>query len=181
MAVPFGPPAYALLRNRRKTRTAERLRQCTALGGSGRGKLLFDPLEPRLLMSGDILSINLAQGALAHQDHSLVVQMVTQTEQVNQTSQNVQRVEVVDQAQNNAVLAFGDLSVITQVNIVGNAQSTNTDTITIDANSFGAVTLPAVHSPAAAAPTRSPSRARTARKTGSSPGLAPARRPGPPT
>lgn len=140
MAFPFGSSIGmpGSRRNRRRTRYAERLRQCAPAAARGgarpSGRLLFDPLEPRLLLSADVLSVNLAQGALALQDHSLVVEMVTSTVQVGTSTQAVQRVEVVDQAQNNAVLAVGNLSVITQVNITGNAASTNNDTVTINAD-----------------------------------------------
>ncbi len=149
MAFPFGSSIGmpGSRRNRRRTRYAERLRQCAPAAARGgarpSGRLLFDPLEPRLLLSADVLSVNLAQGALALQDHSLVVEMVTSTVQVGTSTQAVQRVEVVDQAQNNAVLAVGNLSVITQVNITGNAASTNNDTVTINADSFGGLALPA--------------------------------------
>src|SRR5271163_1076648 len=125
MAFPFGSIASADLpcRNRRRSRFADRLRQCTPAIGRGRanpqGKLLFDPLEPRLLLSADVLAVNLAQAALANQDHNLVVEMVNATVQVGRTTETVQRVEVVDLANNNKVLAVGNLSQIKQISIVG--------------------------------------------------------------
>src|SRR5262249_27620263 len=129
MAYPFGSITSADLprRNRPRANFAQRLRRWRrgdARVGSQRASLLFDPLEPRLLLSADVLSVNLAQTAAVHQDHNLVVQMVTEAVQTGDTSQNVQRVEVVDQAHNNAVLAVGDLSVIKSVNIVGDATGT---------------------------------------------------------
>jgi hypothetical protein len=150
MAVPFGSVVSADLprHNRRRNRFFERFRHNapTAEGTTGRspGKLLFDPLEPRLLLSADVLSVNLAQAALAGQDHNLVVEMVNATVQVGNTAQNVQRVEVVDQANNNAVLAVGNLSVIKQISIVGDANSAHNDTVTINLDSFGGHAAPAV-------------------------------------
>ena len=107
--------------------------------------MLFDPLEPRLLLSADVLSVNLAHGALAHQDHDLIVQMVNETVHVGTQSQTVQRVEVVDQAHHNAVLALGNLTTISQINIIGNSATTNDDTLTINAASFGGVAMPSVN------------------------------------
>ena len=145
MAFPFGSVSSAQLlsKNPRRNRTARlRYREPRARGLAGR--LLFDPLEPRLLLSADVLSIDLTQQPLAHQDHNLVVEMVTQTQQVGETTQDLQRVQVVDQAQNNAVLAFGDLSVISQINIIGDAQSTSATSLRIDAESFGGLALPTI-------------------------------------
>src|SRR5262245_6551904 len=110
MAFPFGSIASADLprRGRGRNRFLERLRRCRPAAGGGvakAGKLLFEPLEPRLLLSADVLSVNLAQPALANQDHSLVVEVVDATVQVGRTTETVQRVEVVDQAHNNQVLA----------------------------------------------------------------------------
>src|SRR5262245_55690100 len=101
MAFPFGSTTSAqlLTKNRRKNQKPTRNRCFPA--ASRAGKLLFDPLEPSVLLSADVLAVDLAQGAWAHQDHSLVVQMVSETQQTGQTAQTVQRVEVVDQAHSN--------------------------------------------------------------------------------
>ncbi len=83
------------------------------MSAAGYERLVFDPLEPRLLLNADVLTVNLAQqGAAAPVDHSLIVQMVQATEQVNNQAVTVQRVQVVDQSDNNAILAFGDLNEI---------------------------------------------------------------------
>ncbi len=68
------------------------------------GKLHFDPLEPRLLMSADVLAIDLGHLQPAQHQHDLLVQMVTDTVQVGNQAQSVQRVQIVDQDANNAVL-----------------------------------------------------------------------------
>ncbi|HEY1749492.1 MAG TPA: LEPR-XLL domain-containing protein, partial [Xanthobacteraceae bacterium] len=108
----------------------------------GHERLIFDPLEPRLLLNADVLSINLAHDLSAPPaDQSLIVQMVQATEQVNNQTVTVQRVQVVDQSDNNAVLAFGDLNEISAVSI----QAGNTsNTITIDANSFAGQKTPTI-------------------------------------
>src|SRR5262249_31516731 len=133
MAYPFGSVTSADLPRRSQppadfAHRLRRWRRGDARGGGQRASPPFDPLQPRLLLSADVLSVNLAQTAAAHQDHNLVVEMVTQAVQTGNTSQDVQRVEVVDQAQNNAVLAVGDLSVIKSVSVVGDATSADNDT-----------------------------------------------------
>lgn len=161
MAFPFGSilSAPGSRRSRRRNQYLERLRRCWPSAGRAKakpsGRLLFDPLEPRLLLSADVLSVNLAHGALAHQDHDLIVQMVNETVHVGTQSQTVQRVEVVDQAHHNAVLALGNLTTISQINIIGNSATTNDDTLTINAASFGELRCLRLTSRAAEAPTRS--------------------------
>lgn len=109
---------------------------------SGQERLVFDPLEPRLLLNADVLTVNLAQqSAAAPVDHSLIVQMVQATEQVNNQAVSVQRIQVVDQANNNAVLAFGDLNEISAISIETGAGN---NTITIDASSFAGQQAPAI-------------------------------------
>ena len=109
---------------------------------TGHERLVFDPLEPRLLLNADVLTVNLAQQAAATPvDHSLIVQMVEATEQVNNQAISVQRVQVVDQANNNAILAFGDLNEISGISIETGAGN---NTITIDASSFAGQKPPTI-------------------------------------
>jgi hypothetical protein len=108
----------------------------------GHERLVFDPLEPRLLLNADVLTVNLAHDAGPQPvDHNLIVQLVQQTEQVNNQAVAVQRVQVVDQSNNNAVLAFGDLSDISAVSIQTGAGNTS---LTIDAKSFAGQTAPTI-------------------------------------
>ena len=72
---------------------------------------------------------------------SLIVQLVNATEVVNNHSVSVQRVQIVDQSQGNAVLAFGDLSEISGISIAGGAGKT---TLTIDAASFAGAAAPQI-------------------------------------
>ena len=129
------PPSSPHPRRRRALprwlwRSAPRAAQPNVAGRYER--LVFDPLEPRLLLNADVLTVNLAQqGAAAPVDHSLIVQMVQATEQVNNQAVTVQRVQVVDQANNNAILAFGDLNEISGLSIeTGNGNNTGTLTVT---------------------------------------------------
>ena len=109
---------------------------------TGHERLVFDPLEPRLLLNADVLTISLAQDNPAQPiDHSIIVQMVQQTEQVNNQAVSVQQVQVVDQSNGNAVLAFGDLNEISAISIAGGAGNTS---VTIDASSFAGQKAPAI-------------------------------------
>ncbi len=105
-------------------------------------RIVFDPLEPRLLLNADVLSLNLAhETGLLPVDHSLIVELVNATEQVNNQSVAVQRVQIVDQSNGNAVLAFGDLSQVSAIAIAGGTGNT---TLTIDEASFGNTTAPKI-------------------------------------
>ncbi len=93
------------------------------------------------MLSADVLGVDLTHIQPGQQQHDLLVQMVTDTVQTGTQTQAVQRVQVVDQDNGNAVLALGDLSVVSQVSIIG---GTGNNTLTIDADSFGAQALPTV-------------------------------------
>ena len=144
MAFPFqclsklGLPARGTPRKPRRRRTPLhrfwRPGARAARPNAGRARLAFEPLEPRLLLNADVLAVNLTQAIGAPPiDHSLIVQLVHQTEQVKQQAVTVQVVQVVDQSSGNAVLAFGRLQEISAISIVGGAGN---NTLTIDAASF---------------------------------------------
>ncbi|WP_395446238.1 LEPR-XLL domain-containing protein (plasmid) [Aminobacter sp. UC22_36] len=101
-----------------------------------RVRLIFDPLEPRLLLNAD-LNVNLATDGVDI-DHQILVRLIEEVENVNNVATTIQRVEIVDQARGGKVLAFGDLSTITGITISGGAGN---DTLTIDEDSFGGLTL----------------------------------------
>ena len=108
---------------------------------SGRKLLAFESLEPRLLLNADVLAVNLAHDIGAPPiDHSVIVQLVHETEKVNSQTVTLQRVQVVDQ-NDGAVLAFGDLGEISAVSITGGAGK---DTLTIDATSFAGYSVPKI-------------------------------------
>ena len=103
-------------------------------------RVVFDPMEPRLLLNADVLTFNLAHDSGPQPiDHHLIVDLVNATEQVNSQSVTVQRVQILDQTSGNAVLAFGDLSEISAISIVGGSGST---TLEVDAGSFKGVQAP---------------------------------------
>ncbi len=104
-------------------------------------RLVFDALEPRVLLNADVLAVQLATMPNDTAAHDVLVQMVNQAVQVGTQTQMVQRVQVLDAAHGNAVLAFGDLATIKQISIQGAA---GPDHITINADSFGAHTIPAI-------------------------------------
>ena len=107
-----------------------------------RERLAFTPLEPRLLLNGDVLAVNLTHDLGAPPvDHSLIVQLMQETEKVNDQTVHVQRVQIVDQS-NGAVLAFGDLSDISAISI--SDTGAGADKLTIDANSFRGQAAPAI-------------------------------------
>ncbi|MEP9378774.1 PKD domain-containing protein [Aquabacter sp. CN5-332] len=101
--------------------------------------LLFDPLEPRLLMSADLLAVDLST-LPAHQEHQVLVRLVDQADQVQSTAASQQRIEILDTA-NGTLLASGDANAISQVTLNGGAGD---DRVTIDATSFAGHATPAI-------------------------------------
>lgn len=116
-----------------------------ALGGRRTGpsigdRIIFDALEPRLLMNADVLGINLATQNDDGLSHDMIVRLVEENQQIDARSVTTQRVEIRDRT-GGALLAFGDLAEISAISIQGGGGN---DTLTIDAASFGNVTLPAI-------------------------------------
>ena len=77
--------------------------------------VVFDALEPRILLNAEVLAVQLATLPNQMANHDLLIQAVEQTQEVSGQTQTVQRVEVLDQSDNGAVLAIGDLSSISSV------------------------------------------------------------------
>ena len=103
------------------------------------GRIEFDPLEPRVLMSADPLIVNLALLQATSQNHDVVLRVA---EAATSTPASPARiVEIVDRANNNARLAFGDLTKVSSVQIVAGAGA---NTITVDAGKIGGKGLPSV-------------------------------------
>ncbi|WP_158271824.1 LEPR-XLL domain-containing protein, partial [Methylosinus sporium] len=100
---------------------------------SQRPKVVFDTLEPRVLLNADVLAVNLAAAAPQQQAHDVVIQLVDPAGVAA-----APRVEVVDRG-NSAVLASADLAGLQRVSIAGGAGA---DTLTIDAASFAGRELP---------------------------------------
>ncbi|MEH6741768.1 MAG: LEPR-XLL domain-containing protein, partial [Sulfitobacter sp.] len=98
--------------------------------------LLLDPLEPRVLLNADVLALDLTTMYQDNRDHELLVQLHEDVQEAESGATSVQRVQIVDRA-GGAVLAFGDLSEITGVSILGGGGN---DAFVIDAASFGDTT-----------------------------------------
>ncbi|HVB17763.1 MAG TPA: LEPR-XLL domain-containing protein, partial [Stellaceae bacterium] len=149
MAFPFysadstGSAAHAPRKTRRRRLALARLwhrRGRTAPADIGRRRLALDPLEPRLLLNADVVAINLAHDLGAPPiDHSLLVQLAQQTEEINHQAVTLQRVQVVDK-NDGAVLAFGDLGEISAISIAGAGNTT----LTVDAASFAGHSAPKI-------------------------------------
>ena len=99
-----------------------------------RVRLIFDPLEPRLLLNAD-LNVNLATDGPAV-DHEILVRLIEEVETINNVATTIQRVQVIDQTDGGKVLAFGDLSTINSTSPINGGAGN--DTLTIDEDSFGA-------------------------------------------
>ncbi|NGP18571.1 LEPR-XLL domain-containing protein [Devosia chinhatensis] len=104
--------------------------------------MIFDPLEPRLLLNGD-LSGNSTVTLSANLDHDILVRMIEEIEKTGTTSNVIQKVEIIDQAQGGKVLAFGNLSTISGSTITIRGGAGN-DVFRIDEDSFGSAAIPSV-------------------------------------
>src|SRR5215813_7526318 len=141
----FGRPAPAVPRAQRPRRSRWRWFSPPAARRHrvpAHQRLLIDPLESRLLLNADVMALDLSHtpGYVA-QDHQLLVQLVQETTETQQNAVAVQHVQIVDQSNGNAVLAFGALKDISAVSIDLGAGH---NTVTIDADSFKDVVGPAI-------------------------------------
>ncbi len=105
-----------------------------------RAPLLFDSLEPRLLLSADALAVDLAASLPAQQDHQVLVRLVEAAEQTQSAAASQQRIEIVDQS-SGTVLASGDAGAINRVSLNGGAGE---DRVVIDAASFAGRAAPSI-------------------------------------
>ena len=71
-----------------------------------RVRLIFDPLEPRLLLNAD-LNVNLATDGVDI-DHQILVRLIEEVENVNNVATTIQRVEIVDQARGETTVSVRD-------------------------------------------------------------------------
>ncbi|TVQ58422.1 MAG: LEPR-XLL domain-containing protein, partial [Rhodobacteraceae bacterium] len=95
-------------------------------------RLSLDPMEQRILLSADVLALDLATLSPEQRDHDILVRMVDEVAGAQSGAATIKRIEVVDR-QGNRVLAFGDASTIGAVSILGGAGA---DRLTVDAVSF---------------------------------------------
>src|SRR5262245_17403264 len=83
-------------------------------------KLVFDPLEPRLLLSADPLVLDLPALNPSHPENDLLVRVIEETRVVNDTPTVKQQVQVVDRTDPTHILAAADLDDdITRISILG--------------------------------------------------------------
>jgi hypothetical protein len=100
-------------------------------------KLIFDPLEPRLLLNADAQVLALNLNALpANTPHDVIVQLINETTTTNGQTTTQPQVEIVAANNPNQVLASAALSQISSVSIQG---SNSADQVTINAASFAGV------------------------------------------
>lgn len=105
-------------------------------------KLIFDPLEPRLLLNADaqVLALNL-NVLPANTPHDVVVQLINETTTTNGQTTTQPQVEIVQASNPNQVLASAALSQISSISIQG---TNSADQVTINAASFAGVSAPAI-------------------------------------
>jgi 6-phosphogluconolactonase (cycloisomerase 2 family) len=108
--------------------------------GGRRAPLLFDALEPRLLLSATPLAVDLTTQLPAQQDHQVLVRLVDTVQQTQTNAATQQRIEIIDQA-SGTVLASSDANNTSAVAIVGGAGN---DQVIIDGASFAGHTAPAI-------------------------------------
>ena len=119
--------------NRRAQRNQAKQRHAAA-------RLVFEPLEPRVLMSADPLSVTLSGSAFHPIAHNVIIESVTPPP-TQQNPTTVQMVQVIDEANNNQVLASAPLTNVSGIEITGGTGNTS---LTVDAVSFGKATVPQI-------------------------------------
>ncbi|MEM1316299.1 MAG: LEPR-XLL domain-containing protein, partial [Pseudomonadota bacterium] len=122
------------MRSRLRRRDPRRLKSLTEAAR----RLTLDPLEPRILLNADVLALDMAALSPERRDADLLVRMLEETQQQQDASVVVQRVEVLDR-DGGALLAFGDLSEISAVSILGGEGD---ESVIVDAASFGDALIP---------------------------------------
>jgi hypothetical protein len=146
MALPFtsrglfgAPRSRNFFKRRKGTEPAVRIETGVVGGRRMNRALLIDALEPRLLFNADVLALDLS-GSPDHQvNHDVIVRLVDEVDQTDAQAATVQRVQILDHANNDAVLASADLASIGSIAITGGSGD---DTVTIDAKSFGNLATP---------------------------------------
>ncbi|HTB43086.1 MAG TPA: LEPR-XLL domain-containing protein, partial [Acetobacteraceae bacterium] len=133
MAFPFLKAALRAHGDRRQRRLA-------ASRQLAEGRLVFEQLEPRVLLSADALTVALSGDAAHPMAHDVVVEAVSQHLPTTD-SVTVQMVQVVDLSANNQVLASGALGTISNIQITSGTGNTS---LTVDTASFGAAKAPAI-------------------------------------
>src|ERR1700738_3207247 len=103
-------------------------------------KMVFEPLEPRLMLNAD-LAISLAAVDPTHATHDVVIRLVEETSTVATATVSQNRVEVIDQADPSRVLASGAEPEISQLSIANGAAA---DRSPVDVASFAGHQAPGI-------------------------------------
>jgi hypothetical protein len=115
--------------------------QAGSLAGVAPSRLVLDALEPRVLLSADVLTIQLANLPNDTHANDVLVRVVHGALEVGAQTQMVEHVQVIDTALGNAVLAEGDAAAVGHVAIMGDANAVHVE---IDAASFAGGATPAI-------------------------------------
>ncbi len=103
-------------------------------------RMLFDSLEPRLLLNADLISIDLTRLADPNADRDVLVRFHEETLATDEASVIVQRVQILDLS-DQSVLAFGDYSEFSALTLRSGGGD---DRFTIDLASFGEHAAPGI-------------------------------------
>ncbi len=133
MAFPFLAAALLARGNRRQRRSHAKQRQAE-------GRLVFEALEPRVLLSADPLSVSLSGNVDHPIAHDVIIESVTQT-LANSDHTTVQMVQVVEHGKTDQVLASAALSSVSSINVTSTAGNTS---LTVDTSSFGNAKAPPI-------------------------------------
>jgi len=132
--------AFPILMAALRTRGDRRQRRLAAKRNEAAGRLVFEALEPRVLLSADALTVALSGDAAHPMAHDVVVEAVTPTLHSAEVT-TAPMVQVVDLSAHDQVLASGKLGSVTGINITSGTGDTS---LTVDTASFGTFAVPAI-------------------------------------
>jgi len=128
----------------RRLASAFRSSVCRGVAPARVSKLIFDPLEPRLLLNADmqVLTLDLNILPVISPTHSVVVQLVNEVATANSQTAATPQIEIFDANNPNqgALWKSGSLSQISALSIVG----TGKDQVTINVASFAGQNSPQI-------------------------------------
>lgn len=97
-------------------------------------RFLFDPLEPRILMNADVLTVQLATLPADAQPRDILLQAVQEAIDIAGQTAMVERVRILDMDRDGAVLAVADRADLDRIDITGDPDGTR---VSVDVDSFG--------------------------------------------
>ncbi len=142
MAFPFAPSEGGSSLIRRLVHSVRHVgRRRQRLGTDSRAdsaatRLVFEALEPRFLLNGEILIIDQSAGLAALQSHNQLIQMVNEVSGLT-SSQHIQVVDVAT----HTVVADAPVANVSSINI---KEGNGNDVLTIDAASFASASVPSI-------------------------------------